>query len=128
MDTNSYNHEQDLWEAAWQGHLEPIYNAIDNCSFDVNWQYHYRDGRYCPPNTMVLDEWMIHTGDLNGSTLLHIACFRGHVSLVGYLLSRGADSTIRNAFGRAPVDMTTTELNTCSPDSRSEIASLLKGC
>jgi len=123
MDTHF---EHDVFDAAWRGDLERIKRAIEEEGFDINWQYHYKNGVFSPPRTVKMDVWMIHTGDLNGSTLLHIACFRGHLSLVKYLLCRGANTDLRNAFGRKPEHMMTTQLSTCSPKDRLDITGLLQ--
>ncbi len=42
-------------------------------------------------------------GDM-GCTALHYAFMRGHEEVVGLLLSRGADTCIRNSFGQLPND------------------------
>lgn len=113
--------EYEAFAATWDGDLGRIKDAIEQEGFDVNHQYHYRGGSFSPPATFHLDAWMIHTGDLHGSTMLHIACFRGHLPTVEFLLSQGAQSTLWNAFGRTPQDMSGTRLATCSNRVRQSI-------
>ena len=43
-----------------------------------------------------------------GSTPLHAAVFYGHADIVRALISRGADRTIRNKFGKLAEDEATT--------------------
>lgn len=43
------------------------------------------------------------TGDM-GSTALHYASWSGHVEVVGFLLRRGASTTIENYLGSCPLD------------------------
>ncbi|KAG4098375.1 hypothetical protein H8356DRAFT_1672902 [Neocallimastix lanati (nom. inval.)] len=46
---------------------------------------------------------------MNKYTPLHWAVTRGHTSVVQYLLSNGADPTIKNAKGEIPADLSKTE-------------------
>jgi ankyrin repeat protein len=42
---------------------------------------------------------------INQWTALHWATYRGHATIVEFLLSRGADATRRNAKGQTPIDL-----------------------
>lgn len=42
-------------------------------------------------------------GDL-GNTALHYACMMGHVEIVNFLLSKGANKNLENEFGETPKD------------------------
>lgn len=127
MDNTYDKLEHNLWDAAWSGNPEPIREAIRNERFHISAQYYYRNGRHSRPTSFSgFDRWMIHTGDLEGSTLLHIACFRGHVSLVEYLLSEGIDLRTRNNLGRTAMEMMDIELNACTPDQKQQIIELLR--
>ena len=47
--------------------------------------------------------------ELNGSTALHAASYYGHASIVGLLLRRGADATIRNKYGKTAKEEASTD-------------------
>lgn len=46
---------------------------------------------------------MVHERDVQGMSLLHWACDRGHLEVVKLLLDRGADSDAKDAEGQTPL-------------------------
>ena len=48
---------------------------------------------------------------------MHIACSKGHVNVINFLLSEGADLTIKNNDGKTPLDV-------CPDANRDEFVSL----
>lgn len=49
------------------------------------------------------DKSLVHSRDLAGNTLLHIAAVRGYVNISEYLLSEGADIESKNNLGYTPL-------------------------
>jgi ankyrin repeat protein len=52
----------------------------------------------------------VNLKDINGQTPLHLACLAGDCKIVKLLVSKGADSGIKDSTGKSPLDLCSTKL------------------
>ena len=91
-----------LYSAARNNHLELVKYLIEEAGCSINAQNQQHFERALGVETILASDYQVNP--IAGSTALHVACYKGHLSIVKYLIEHGADYYIKNQAEETPID------------------------
>lgn len=101
---------QHIWEAVGANDKKSVYRLIVNFEADVN---HVYEGGSCNSSSLTLAKAMLlqeqsgtseaHGDELDGCTLLHLACETADVGMIELLLQYGATINVTSSRGDTPL-------------------------
>ncbi|XP_041379594.1 serine/threonine-protein phosphatase 6 regulatory ankyrin repeat subunit C-like, partial [Gigantopelta aegis] len=109
-ETDRKNKNTPLHEAAWRGYTDIAQVLIEHgaslraTNTDKSLLEAIRFWRFRGVKSAIEKGADLNILDSDGSSPLHLACRGGHLETTGYLISKGANTIIKDKSGRTPVD------------------------